>query len=154
LQEPQAQMAILVRGYGNPSSVGPGVRAAIRALDPQLAIRSMRPLDDVRDRVFGKPRLASWLLGGFGTLALVLMTIGLYGLVAFPTSQQLSELGVRVALGAAPSSIVRLVLRQALGPAALGMVAGIAGAIVLGRLLQGQFYGVEPFDPGLAVGVV
>jgi predicted permease len=147
LQEPQAQMTLLVRVNGDPVSVAPSVRSTIRSLDRDLAVSSIRSLDDVRDHAYGRPRFASRLLGAFGALALLLMAVGLYGLIAFTTSQQLPEIGVRVALGASRGAIVRMVLGQALAPTITGIVAGTIGVAVVGRAIRDAFSGVEAVDP-------
>jgi putative ABC transport system permease protein len=147
LQEPQGLMTVLARVNGDPVSAAPTVRAAVRDLDPALAIRSIRPLDEVRNRELGRPRFASWLLGAFGALALILMAAGLYGLMAFTITQQLPEFGVRVALGAGRRSILRLVAARVLRLTCAGIAAGAAGAMVLGPVLRAEFFGARPADP-------
>src|SRR5207244_4467524 len=100
LQEPQAGMTLLVRTGSDPIGLAPLVRSAVGDLDRNVAITSMRTLEDVVDRTFGLPRLTSTLVGGFAVLALALMAAGIYGLMAFTTARRLPELGIRVALGA------------------------------------------------------
>jgi predicted permease len=146
-QEPQSTMSLLVRTAGAPLDVAPAVRSAIEAEDPALPIASMRTLEEIVDSGFGRPRFVSALLGTFASMALLLMTVGIYGLLAFTTAQRLPEIGVRVALGATRRQIHGLVLRDAAKMAGIGIVIGLAAAVALGRFIADQLYGVTPDDP-------
>ena len=147
LQEPQAAMSLLLRTAGDPNALASPIRQAVRAIDRDLAITSMRTMDDVVDRTFGLTRLASWLVGTFAVLALGLMGAGLYGLVAFTTAQRLPELGIRIALGADRSCVLRLMVVQGLMPATAGIVVGLACAMALVRVVEEGVFGVPPLDP-------
>jgi putative ABC transport system permease protein len=110
LQEPQAAMSVLVRTAGDPAKLAAPVRQTIWSIDRDLAITSMRTMDDVVDSSVGLSRLTSSLVGTFALLALGLMAAGVYGLTAFTTAQRIPELGVRIALGADRSSVIRLMV--------------------------------------------
>jgi putative ABC transport system permease protein len=153
LQEPQSAMHILVRAAGDPGALGPSVREAIWSLDRDLAITSMRTMDDVVGNTFGLPRLTSSLVGTFAVVALGLMAAGIYGLVAFTTTQRLPELGVRIALGADRASVLRLMVFQGLTPASLGIIAGLASAAALVRVVEEGVFGVPPLDPATWISV-
>jgi putative ABC transport system permease protein len=153
LQEPQARMSILVRSANDPIALAPVIRSTISTIDKSLAIGSMRTMADVVDESFGLPRLTSWLLGTFAAIALGLMAAGLYGLMAFTTRLRLPEIGVRLALGAGRPQISRMVMRQALTLAAIGMVIGIVLSAWLSLVVSREFFGVEPVDPVIWVTV-
>ncbi len=146
-QEPQSTMSLLVRTSGAPLDLAPTVRSTIAAVDPALPIASMRTLEEIVDSGFGRPLFVSALLGTFAGMALLLMTVGIYGLLAFTTAQRLPEIGVRVALGATRRQIHRLVLRDAAMMTAIGVVVGLLAALGLGRFIADQLYGVTPNDP-------
>lgn len=147
LQEPQARMSVLVRSGNDPATLAPAIRTTISTLDKGLAIGSMRTMEDVVEESFGLPRLTSRLIGTFAAIALGLMAAGIYGLMALTTRLRLPEIGVRLALGAARPQISRMVMRQALTLAAIGMAIGIVVSAWLARLIGREFFGVEPIDP-------
>jgi putative ABC transport system permease protein len=146
VQEPQVQMSLLVRGIGAPLNLAPAVRGVINKLDPALPIGRIEPMDDVVAKMFDQPTFMSALFGVFGGLALLLMTVGVYGLLAFTTAQRLPEMGVRVALGAGRGQIRLLILRDAFAMTILGVVCGVAAGLALGRFIAGELYGVTPTD--------
>ncbi|GJG88989.1 hypothetical protein tb265_41700 [Gemmatimonadetes bacterium T265] len=134
------------------------VRRVLRDIAPALPARVMR-IDDVFARSVAARRYALLLAGAFAVAALALAVTGLYGVVAYVAAQRRRELGVRVALGARGADVRRLMLGRGLAPAALGLAAGLAAALALGRLLASQLYEVRPADPAtyaavaLALGV-
>jgi putative ABC transport system permease protein len=147
LQEPQAAMSLLVRTSADPAPLGPSIRQAIWSIDRNLAITAMRPMEAIVGNTFGLPRLTSWVVGTFAVLALGLMAAGIYGLVAFATVQRMPELGVRIALGADRASVLRMMVRQGLAPALVGVLAGLAGAAGLVRIVDDRIFGVPSVDP-------
>jgi putative ABC transport system permease protein len=147
LQEPQASTTLLIRTAGEPTEVTPIVRSTIRDLDGSLAIKSVRTMDDVVRGTLGLPRLTSFVVGAFALMALGLMAAGVYGLMAFTTAQRLPEFSIRMALGAEPAQVLRMVVRQGFTTAAVGMLAGLAAAAALVRVVGTQFLGVPPIDP-------
>jgi hypothetical protein len=148
LQEPQPQMTLLVRVSGEPAAVAAPIRSIVAGLDPGLAIRNVATIEELRGRAYGRQQFAARLLVIFGALALALMAVGLYGLIAFTTSQQLPELGVRIALGASRRRIAWMIVTRVLKVTLAGLLAGAGGAAAVGWLLHARFYGVEPADPG------
>jgi predicted permease len=146
-QEPQSTMTLLVRTADAPLDLTSTVQSTIAAVDPALPIASMRTLAEIVDGGFGHPRFVSALLGSFAGMALILMTVGVYGLLAFTTAQRLPEIAVRVALGATRSQISTLVLRDAAMMTGVGIVGGLLAALALGRFIEDQLYGVAPNDP-------
>lgn len=110
-------------------------------------ITNVTTLDDVMDRSVARPRLLAWLLGVFGTIGLTLGALGIFGVLAFAVSQRRREIGVRVALGASPRSVLGLILSQGMLLAVSGIVIGVAGAAVLTRSMESVLFGIEPSDP-------
>jgi putative ABC transport system permease protein len=122
-------------------------RDAVRRIDPELALYDVRTLDGYLAQVTAGHRFAMQLLGVFAALAAALAAVGLYGTIAYTVSQRDREFGIRMALGAGPGELLRLVVRQGLGVAALGIAAGTATALALSRVLSSLLYGVSPADP-------
>jgi putative ABC transport system permease protein len=151
LQEPQSTMTLLVRTSGPPLGLAPSVRSAVSAVDASLPIVSIRTLESIVDNGFGRPRFLSALLGAFAGIALLLMTAGVYGLLAFTTAERLPEIGVRMALGATRRQVHRLVLRDAALMTGIGVAIGLAAALALGRFIADQLYGVTATDPSTLV---
>jgi putative ABC transport system permease protein len=146
VQEPQVQMSLMVRGTGAPLDLAPAVRSVIRNVDPAQPIGRLEPMAAVVGRMFDQPAFMSTLFAVFGGLALLLMTVGVYGLLAFTTAQRLPEMGVRVALGASRGQIRGLILRDALTMTVLGVAGGVVAGLALGRFIEGELYGVTPTD--------
>jgi putative ABC transport system permease protein len=138
---------ILVRGRAEPRALEAAVRAAVREIDPGQPVTHVRMLEEVRRDALGGARLLATLLGIFAALALALTATGIGGVIAFSVSQRTREFGIRLALGAAPASVVRMVLGQGLRLVAIGLLLGGAAAVALSRLLAGMLYGVTAADP-------
>ncbi len=146
-------MSVVVRGNSDPALLVNAVRQAVRQVDPSLALADIRLMDDIADASISTPRFALFLVGLFAALALTLAAIGMYGVISYSVSQRTHEFGLRMALGAASWDVQRLVLRQGLRLALLGVVLGIGGALVLGRVLWSLLYQVNPADPLTFAGV-
>jgi predicted permease len=129
------------------ANLGTTVRQSIRQIDPNLPILSLRTLNEQIDRRLITERLVAQLASFFGLVALFMAAIGLYGVMSYSVSKRTSELGIRMALGASRSYVIWMVLREALSIAAIGMVIGLTTALVLGRLISSQLYGLAPWDP-------
>jgi ABC-type antimicrobial peptide transport system permease subunit len=118
----------------------------IWAIDKTLPVANMQPLTQLMSESAAQPRLTMLIFGIFASSALALAAIGVYGVVAYSVAQRTREIGVRMALGAQPSRIVRGVLRQGLGLAIVGIVIGLAGAYALSRFIVAILYGTPPTD--------
>ncbi len=153
LQSFDPMMTLVVRTAGEPHSVATAIREQIRALDPKLPVADMKPMQAQLDLSLLPSRLAAWTLGGFGILALLLAGLGIYGVVSYAVAQRTREIGVRMALGASETNVLRLVLREGLLVIGIGVSAGLMLAAVVTRLITGFLYGVGATDPLTFVGV-
>ncbi len=131
----------------DPAAGGAALRAALRAVDSELAVADVYTMEEVISRSMAARRMNLVLLGAFSLIALVLATAGLYGVISYTVSQRTRELGIRMALGARPADVVKLVMGQGALLAALGLGAGLVGAFGLSRFMEGLLYGVSTKDP-------
>jgi predicted permease len=125
--------------------VGP-VTSRLRAFDPAIFISNVRPLDDVFAGALSRPRFTMLLAGSFATLALLIAAVGVFGIVGYLVARRTQELGIRMALGARPSTVLWLVLREGLTPVLLGVVVGCAIAVAVARAMDALLYGLAPLD--------
>jgi len=130
------------------------IRSEVRQLDPGIPVYSMKTVESQLDETLLTDRLIAMLSAGFGLLATLLASIGLYGVMAFVVARRKKELGIRLALGAQPAFIIWMVMREVLLLLALGLIIGIPTAMVLGRYVGSQLYGLQPRDPQIAVWTV
>jgi putative ABC transport system permease protein len=140
-------MTLVVRTAGDPLSLASGVAGAVHSIDPELPVADVRTMDEVVDATLARPKTVAVLLTAFAVMALVLAGVGVYGVMAYSVAQRTQEIGVRMALGATPQSVFRLVLGHALRLVAAGVVVGLAAAAVLTRLLETLLYNTSPVDP-------
>ena len=151
-QEPASDFAIVVRTTVTPSSVQAPVESVMRGLDRDLPVFTIRTMDRVVEASIGRERMSVLVLGVFAFVALVLACVGLYGLVSHSVTERTHEIGVRMALGADRRHVVSLVIRQGLAMTIVGVAAGLAGALALGRSISSLLFGVAPTDlPTLSV---
>jgi putative ABC transport system permease protein len=136
---------VVIRSTGAPSSLAPAVRAAVHDALPAAAIETV-PLSQRVAESVDQPRFATTVLGTFAILALALASVGLYGVLSYSVSQRRRELGVRAALGAAKSDLVRLVVREGVGATMAGLAAGLVAAVLLTRLMRSVLFGIGPLD--------
>lgn len=146
-QLPFGYMTFVVRTPMDPRSLANGVAGVVRGRDPELPIADVRTMEDVVDATLARPRVIAVLLTVFSGIALVLAAVGVYGVMAYSVAQRTQEIGVRMALGATPESVFRLVLGQALRLVACGVVLGVLAASVLTRLLEALLYDTPALDP-------
>ncbi len=142
-QSRESEMAGVVRTDLDPAAVAAAVRGIVRSLDPSLPVFSISTMEEAIDRSAAQPRLRAALVGGFAVAGTALALIGLAGLLAYVVSSRTREMGVRVALGATPAGLARLVAQRSLAISAAGLVAGLAGAFAMTRTMRNLFYGVE-----------
>jgi putative ABC transport system permease protein len=145
-QRPVSNLTLAVRTGGNPAWLVNPVRSAVRALDPDQPLSSVAPMADIVAASVQQPRDRTTLIGVFALVALMLAAIGVYGVMAYGVNERTREIGVRVALGADPTDVVKLILRGALGMASLGIALGLAGAFMASRLLASMLFGVTATD--------
>jgi len=139
-------MHLVVRTTEDQGSMAASLREAISSVDKDVALSSLRTLDDVRDASIAQPRFSSQLLSLFAGLALVLAAVGLYGLMAYSVTQRTREIGIRMALGANRGSILRMTLARGFQLVFWGTIIGLAGAFAFTRLLQDVLYGITATD--------
>jgi putative ABC transport system permease protein len=139
-------MTFVIRTAGDPLAALNYTRRTIRALDPNLPIADVRTLANVTDDSLSQARFTTVLLGLFAALALTLATIGIYGVISLLVTRRRQEIGIRIALGARPGSILSMVMRRGMTLAAIGVVLGLAAALALTRVLTSLLYGVTRFD--------
>jgi putative ABC transport system permease protein len=132
-----------------PASLAPAVEREIRALDPNLPVYDVMTMDDVMGggNGFFLMRIGAAFAAALGLMGLVLATVGVYGVVSYAASQRTQEIGIRVALGAKPRDVARLVIGQGFVPVVMGLAAGLAFAAGLGRLIANLLFGISPTDP-------
>jgi predicted permease len=147
-------VAFYVRGNLQSSALYGAVRGAVKRLDAAMPVYGLKTLGGQLDETLLTERLIALLSAGFGLLATLLATVGLYGVMAFVVARRTKELGLRMALGAARPMVVWLVMREVLTLIAIGLAVGVPAAALLGRLVTSQLYGVHARDPWIAAGSV
>lgn len=152
-QRPSRTLRFVVRGAGEFSGQAAAVRAAVRSVDPHLPLTDVTPLGDVITASLARSRFYTSLLALFAGAGLVLAATGVFGVMSYAVSQRSQELGIRLALGARPRSVVNLVVGHSLKLTTMGLVAGLVGAVLLARTLQQQLYAVTAMDPVTLTGV-
>jgi predicted permease len=143
---------LAVRVAGSPAALIPQLRTAIRAIDPNLAVWDVETLSELVDRSLGQEKLLAKLATAFGALALVLSSIGLYGVMAYSVARRTNEIGIRMALGAQPGSVLAMVLRESVVVVFAGLAIGIPAALACGSYVESQLFGLAPNDPATIAG--
>ena len=146
-QRPAEWAYLLVRTTGDPNSIVPSLRRVVAALDRNLPLAQVRPLEDVVAAGLADRRLAMALFGVFSVLSLVLAALGLYAVISYMVVQRRQEIGIRMALGARTEQVVRSVLSQGMALIGIGVIVGAIAALWLGRFLAGLVFGVGTTDP-------
>ena len=147
-------MDVVVRTDGQPEALLPAVRQKIHDLDPELALANVKTMQDWLSTSAAQPRLNTLLLSIFAFLALLIASIGIYGVLAYSVSQRTQEIGVRMALGATPQGVLRMTLLDGMKVAAIGMGCGVIAAVALGEIVSSLVFGVNVRDLGTFVLVV
>jgi predicted permease len=147
LQSPTRAMNVVLRTRTDPTGLTAAVRKEIRELDPDLPVYNVRSMTTRVDESLARRRFSMTLLTAFAVLALGLATIGIYGVIAYLVSQGTREVGIRMALGATPRSILGLIVRQGMTVALVGMTIGLAGAFAMTPMIRALLFGVRASDP-------
>jgi len=137
---------VVFRSSGDPNKIIGTARQQVQALDRNLLLTNVSTMGELIDQSLWAPRMGAGLLAVFGFLALGLSAIGMYGVMAFSVAQRTSELGIRMALGAKPGDVFRMVLRQGFALALCGVIIGLAAAVALARLVANLLIGVGTGD--------
>ncbi len=152
-QRPPDGVSLVVRTTADPHTAAAALRVALRSEDAQLPIQPIRSMESVVDGSVAQRRFQLTLMGVFGASALLVASLGIYGVVAYSVARRRNEIGIRMALGAQRSQLLRLVIRQGMAPVVVGLAAGVAVAVLLGRAIRGLLFGVQPADPLTIAGV-
>lgn len=145
------RVTLAARAAGDPRSIAGAMRAAVRAVDPDVPLSRIRTMQEILDQSVAQRRFQMWLAGSFALTALLLAMLGIYGVVSYSVTRRTNEMGIRMALGAQAYQLYAMILRQAMTPVVLGIVAGVAGAFAAGRFLASLLYQVSARDPELFI---
>ncbi len=147
LQAPPYGSMVYLRTAVDPGTLGEAIRREVQAVDPAIPVFGIRTMDDVVAKSLAARRFALELLGVFAAVAFLLASIGIYGVMAYTFSQRISEIGLRMALGAQRSDILKIVLREGALIVVFGVVAGLIGSVMLTRFLRTMLFDIKPTDP-------
>jgi putative ABC transport system permease protein len=147
-QSPGNGMTIVLRSNGNPANLAGSLRSEVSAIDSSQPVYDVKALSQRVDEAMASTRSLMFLFGGFATLALVLATVGIYGVVSYSVGRRTREIGIRMALGAQAHDVLRLVIKNGMTLTLIGVLIGLGGAFALTRLLATLLFGVPPTDPG------
>jgi putative ABC transport system permease protein len=150
---PVFQLSVVLRTAGDPHQQAAALRSALAEIDPNQPLVKVRTMEDNMAATVAQPRFRTWLIGIFAGLALMLAAVGIYGVMSYSVTQRTSEIGIRITLGAQPVDVFRIVLGEGLRFALIGVAVGVAGGLVLIRLLSTFLYGVSATDPLTFFGV-
>jgi predicted permease len=146
-QIPNGGMTVIIKAAGEPNQLIAAVRQQVKTIDPDQPIYAIRTMDDIRAESVAPERLNLTLLSIFAGIALILAIVGIYGVMSYSVTQRTHEIGIRMAIGAQPRDVFRMVLRQGMMLALIGVGFGLIGAFGLTRLMATMLFGVEPTDP-------
>ncbi len=147
LQIPSSDMTVILKAAGDPNQLIAAVRQQVKAIDPDQPIYSVRTMHEIRAESVAPERLNLMLLSIFAGIALVLAIVGIYGVMSYSVTQRTHEIGIRMAIGAQPRDVFRMVIGQGMMLAMIGVAIGLVGAFGLTRLMTTMLFGVEPTDP-------
>jgi putative ABC transport system permease protein len=144
---PVFQLSVVMRTAGDPSLETSALRSALAEIDPNQPLVKVRTMEENMATTVAQPRFRTWLIGILAMLALVLAAVGVYGVMSYTVTQRTSEIGVRVALGAQPKDVFRIIVGEGLRLALFGVGVGLVAALLLTRLLQSFLFGISAYDP-------
>jgi predicted permease len=148
-QDPNKQVSLALRTSLPAALLEPQIRHEIQSIDPGLPVFNVSSMNDILDRSLASRRFSADLVGGFAGVALLLASIGIYGLLAYMVGQRSREIGLRIALGAGRGDILKLILRKGVALAVVGIVAGVIAAALSASFMASLLYGVRPRDPAI-----
>jgi putative ABC transport system permease protein len=146
-------LSVTVRTSLSATSLEPLIRREIQAIDPDLPVFNVRTMSEVIDGSLASRRFSAELVGVFAAVALLLASVGIYGLLAYMVGQRSHEIGVRMALGAMPSTIRTMIVSRGAGLAGIGVGIGLLLSAIMAPLISSVLYGVRPIDPGVFIAV-
>jgi len=146
-QSPVPSVFLVVRAAVPPLTVVPAVRDAVLSLDDQQPVNRIRTMEDIVSQAYGTIRVPMTLLWIFSALALVLSAVGIFGVMSYTVSRRTPEIAIRMALGAGRRDLLRLVLQEALAVTLIGVAVGLAGSLLVSRVMKGYIYGISSLDP-------
>jgi predicted permease len=152
-QQPDQRMFLAVRTSSESAGLSSAVVSQIHAVDPDVVVYGIRTMQDRLHDSLARQRFSSTMLAAFASFAMLLAAVGLYGVMSYLVTQSTRDIGVLMALGARSGDVIKLVLRQGMQLAAMGIVAGLAGAAVLTRVMSSLLFGVSTTDPATFSGV-
>jgi putative ABC transport system permease protein len=150
---PVFQLSVVMRTAGDPSLQTPALRSALAEIDSNQPLVKVRTMEENMSTSVAQPRFRAWLIGTLALLALVLAAVGVYGVMSYTVTQRTNEIGIRVALGAQPQRVFRLVVGEGLRLALFGVGVGLVAALALTRLLHSFLFGISAYDPLTFIGV-
>ena len=150
-QCPQGSMFLVIRTVNDPKSIAPLVRSGVWTVDKEIPVSSIRTMEQILKRSVSRRRFNILLLEVFAVAALILASVGIYGVVAYSVSQRIHEIGIRMALGAQTRDVLQMVIKQGLILALIGVAVGLAAALALTRVISSLLYEVSPTDPVIFV---
>lgn len=153
VQNPSRIMRLVVRADGDPTQLTSAVRHAVQSVDPNQPVTEIHTMDEFLASAVSQRRLSMLLLGVFAAIATILAAVGIYGVMAFAVAQRSHEIGIRMALGAEPGDVLRMVVSDGMRLAGIGLVIGVLSAFGATRYLQSQLFGVKATDPLTFAGV-
>src|SRR5262249_8291575 len=146
-QNVRRSMYLVIRATGDPESLTSAIRSEVSALDPEIPLFDVHTMERAIARSLSTRRLTNLLLAGFAATALLLASIGIYGVISLNVTSRTNEFGIRLALGAEPGDVLRLVVGQGARLALAGVAIGLGGALWLTRFLESLLFEVKPTDP-------
>jgi predicted permease len=140
-------MQFVVHTAGSPAAVAPALRSVLKEVDPNLPLADVQSMDDVIAESIAPRKFTMMLLAVFAGIALLLAMVGVYGVLAYSVALRTAEIGLRVALGASPENVLRLIVGRGMRPILLGITVGVAGSLALSRTISSLLLGIDPMDP-------
>jgi predicted permease len=152
LQDPMRSLYLVARSQTDTATLTPLIENSVWSVDKNLPLKQVKTMTEVLSATVAEPRFHTWLLIAFAVVGLVLTLVGIYGVISYSVSRRTHEIGIRMALGAKPQSVLRMVLKRGATLAVMGSILGLLGSLALMRFLGSQLYDIKPGDPATLVG--